>query len=316
MQQRSVLLASLASLASLAPLVFAACGSVADPGTPDAEVVAGADAAPGSDGDPVLPDAPAAPECTIDEDCDSGLCGDGACITEQAVPCVDAAPAHATSAPADVTITYTDGAGWSEPAACEWTCNPGRCRVGDACLTDVPDLAYDPGDVGSHWFGGDDRDLDDDGVIDIRSVGVGQGFVAADAMSVTGVGLYLTGPFTSAATGEPHGVTVALDLRRANGEVLATATKQIGAGFDGGWVAFDLIATVPAGNYIVTAYVPGVFANQNYKSGIRTDFSAPTLPGDAFVKELTAPGAMQPWTGWTAKPDVDHALTIIAACPL
>ncbi len=71
-------------------------------------------------------------------DCDADHAAEGlSCIQAKMVPCVDEAPAHATSAAvADVEITYTDAAGWAAPAACGWTCDAGWSRVGDRCLAD------------------------------------------------------------------------------------------------------------------------------------------------------------------------------------
>lgn len=203
-------------------------------------------------------------------------------------------------------------------AAPALVCDPGTCALAGVCVSDIPDFGYEPGPVGSRWFGGDDRDMNGDGVIDVRSVGAGESFTIADPISVSRVALEFETGFASAATNTPHAVIVAVQLRDAAGTVLASADRAVPESFTGGIITWDLAATIPAGNYVLTAFVRGVFAGSNYTSSIRTDYGAGFAGGTGYIKELTpaSSGTMNDWDQWQADPGVDHAFGIDAGCPL
>ncbi len=62
---------------------------------------------------------------------------EGECISEQTVPCADIAPPdNGQQIDAEVTITYTDADGWSDPAECEWECLPDFELQVDACINE------------------------------------------------------------------------------------------------------------------------------------------------------------------------------------
>jgi hypothetical protein len=220
----------------------------------------------------------------------------------------------------DATVTtQPDAAVPTLPdAAPALVCDPGTCALGGVCVGDIPDFGYEPGPVGSRWFGGDDRDLNGDGVIDIRNVGAGESFAITDPIAVSRVALEFETGFASAATNTPHAVIVAVQLRDASGAVLASADRAVPDSFTGGVVTWDLAATIPAGTYVLTAFVRGVFAGSNYTSAIRTDFAAAFPGGTAYAKELTpaSSGTMSDWDQWQADPGADHAFGIDAGCPL
>lgn len=287
---------------ALCPLLTA-CGAAVEP---DGTIVDGGDAAPAPDG---APDPDAAPACP-----DGGVLESGVCV--RLVPCTDVAPDHATSATIDVPITYTDGVGWSDPAACAWTCDEG-CAIGGECVLNPPDLGYDPAGDGNRWFGGDDRDLDGDGTVDIRSVGAGESFVVSDPVKISRVRLGFATGFYSASTGTPHAAHARLELRDADGNVLAAKAQAVAETFTGGWLRWDLDTVVPAGTYILTAYAPNVFADNNYTAATRTDYSAGYAGGTAYVKQLDSDddGAMGEWAGWQADPSADHAFSVALVCP-
>lgn len=72
-----------------------------------------------------------APVCT----CNPNYAADGlSCIQTKLVPCAATPPANATALPGDVSVTYSDASGWSAAAACDFVCNQGWTRVGEACL--------------------------------------------------------------------------------------------------------------------------------------------------------------------------------------
>jgi hypothetical protein len=257
--------------------------------------------------------------CAAPGDCPSGICEAQVCVNAQQVPCADAAPANATSSITDVTITYSEASGWSTPAACAWACDRGFCPRGDACGPDLADVTFDPGPVGSRWFGGDDRDLDGNGTPDVRSVGAGQSLIVESAIAMSHFGFYLTSPFHSAAGGGEFATTVNLELRNPNGGIIASSTTVVPASFQGGWVYWALPQNLAVGTqYLFTAYVPGVWSGQNYTSGIRTHFADGYGRGTAYVKELRVQGDMQPWAGWNVDQGSDYAWRIVAddGCPL
>lgn len=65
----------------------------------------------------------------------------GACINSKEVPCDtdNANPANSHDVSADVTVTYTDLGGWSDPADCVWACDTNYTvnGGGDACVADT-----------------------------------------------------------------------------------------------------------------------------------------------------------------------------------
>jgi hypothetical protein len=295
---------------ALSPLI--ACGVAVtdepDAGTLDDGTEPAPDAAPSPDDAPTPDPDAEVPACP-----DGGVLENGVCT--RYVPCLDAAPDHATSTVVDVPITY-DGAAWSEPAACAWTCNQG-CASNGQCVLNPADIGYNPVTTGSRWFGGDDRDLNGDGEMDIRSVGAGESFVVADPVLITRVRLGFATGFYSAVTGAPHEADVTIELRADDGTVLARSTQTVSTSFTGGWLRWDLDTEVPAGTYLLTAYAPNVFAGNNYTAGTVTDYAAGYAGGVAYVKELADDddGAMGEWTGWQADPGVDHAFSVATACP-
>jgi hypothetical protein len=112
----------------------------------DADVAADADAAGDADADAVV-DVCSGVTCSgagacvavagaASCDCDADYAAvELTCINAKMVPCLDDAPAHATSAAAvDVEVTYTDAAGWSSAASCGWTCDAEWTQVGERCL--------------------------------------------------------------------------------------------------------------------------------------------------------------------------------------
>jgi len=77
-----------------------------------------------------------ADDCTWECDADFDLVAD-ACIDAQQVPCADvAAPANAHQIDGDVTITFTDGGGWTVPVECAWECNADFDHMVGACVDD------------------------------------------------------------------------------------------------------------------------------------------------------------------------------------
>ncbi len=59
---------------------------------------------------------------------------DGACVNSQQVDCSDVAPANATSEVVQVTVTYTDAGGWTDPGACAWSCDVDFAQADDSCI--------------------------------------------------------------------------------------------------------------------------------------------------------------------------------------
>jgi hypothetical protein len=234
--------------------------------------------------------------------------------TDQQVLCADHAPANAISIPATVTVTRS-GDGWTTPAACEWACSRGFCRIDQACAADLPDHAYEVPGPTSRWFGGDDR-----ADTRIRSVGQGQSFVLDATTAIQGVAFGFAEPFGSAQTFTPAATRVRYDLRDAAGTILQTGTVVAPASFTGGWLTAPLTATLAANTtYIVTAFVPGVYAGDNHSSGIRTDYENLYAGGTAFGIETTSADVdLTDWANWQPFPGDDYAWKLVTAdaCPL
>lgn len=80
--------------------------------------------------------------CAAGENCQNGSCacdtdyineGNG-CIHTKLVECNDQSPANASAEASMVEITYTTADGWSSPADCQWSCDPGHTEVSGACV--------------------------------------------------------------------------------------------------------------------------------------------------------------------------------------
>jgi hypothetical protein len=253
-------------------------------------------------------------ECNAPNDCPSQICTNHACVNSQDVACRDNPPANATSVPGTVTITYTVGIGWSTPTSCAWNCDGGYCANGGACAVDLPDNQYDPGAVGSRWFGGDDRPN-----FHIRSLGDGQVFVLPQTTAIKALAFYFD-RFASAQTAVQAAANVRYDLRDASGGLLSTALINVPATFPGGWLYWPIQTTL-AGNtpYILDAYIPDVYAGDNITTGIRTDFNAQYAGGPAYGIETTDTSVdMSVWGNWGKDLASDYAWKVVTddACPI
>ena len=93
---------------------------------------------------------------------------DATCISNsRTVPCEDVAPENGMSTVVDVTVTYTDQAGWTDASDCAWVCNADFHTEDDAtCVSNtkivpcvqepIPDNAeYILDDVSVTWNGSD-----------------------------------------------------------------------------------------------------------------------------------------------------------------
>ncbi len=75
-------------------------------------------------------------DCAWECDADFDLLVD-ACISEQVVDCADIeAPANAHQVDGEVTITYADADGWTEPADCAWECDADFDLLDEACVNE------------------------------------------------------------------------------------------------------------------------------------------------------------------------------------
>lgn len=232
----------------------------------------------------------AAPTCSWRCDADFDEVN-GACIDEQSVPCNDQPPANGSSIPEMVTIVYTDDTGWSTPDRCDFSCNSDYCRVGGQCEFAYDEFRFTAGTSNS-WFGGDDRVVGQS-----RNVGSGQSVRIPADVSLGRFAFRFTGPFTSAANGGPGvPVTLQLDLRNANGGVLASAQRDVPSGFAGGWIWWDLAADLSADEeYIFTAFVVDGFS-LGVNSFIRGDQSGGYAGGSRLGK--SGGDDLSDWSGW------------------
>jgi hypothetical protein len=95
-------------------------------------------------GEEVTLDIPLVLECPADSEMVNKEC-----VSEQTVPCADIAPPeNGQQIEADVTITFTDADGWSDPAECEWECVADYELQQDACINEqvVPCTEITPPD--------------------------------------------------------------------------------------------------------------------------------------------------------------------------
>lgn len=223
----------------------------------------------------------------------------GACIDRLTVPCTEeGAPAYSSYVPEDVTVRYTSAGGWADAALCDWTCNPTHCPAEDSCLEESTAplaLEFALGEA-SKWFGGDEQQGSA-----ARNVGVGQSFKPPARLKMSRFAFYLTGGFQSDVTGTPATgpVQLKLQLRDAAGEILLEANTTVAPSFTGGWVYWDMSATLQANvTYIFTANAPGAFV-----SGLWTGVS-----GDAFARDTFGQGydaeirssneSLDDWSSW------------------
>ena len=105
----------------------------------------------------------------------------------------------------------------------------------------------------SKWFGGDDRVGSKP-----RNIGVGQSFNPQGDCHVNSVGFRFLSRFDyyQNPTGQGHEVTLVLNTMYEDGTIIGTEEKTVSAGFDGGWINFDLTANLEAGKkYIFTCYL-------------------------------------------------------------
>ncbi len=84
--------------------------------------------------------------CDGESHCVNGLCvcnqnfhkeGEICISNIKTVNCQDIAPEYATSVITQIQIDWTEANGWSDPSACEWSCNSGYLQVENSCVEDV-----------------------------------------------------------------------------------------------------------------------------------------------------------------------------------
>ncbi len=94
----------------------------------------------------------------------------------------------------------------------------------------------------SKWFGGDDREDPDNPEIGPRNVGTGQTIRLVKDLHPISFGTYFRDAFRFDSTGDLYrkDVELKLNIRNADGSILASTTTLVKGPFDGGWVDFDL----------------------------------------------------------------------------
>ncbi len=94
----------------------------------------------------------------------------------------------------------------------------------------------------SKWFGGDDRESPDNPLIEPRNVGTGQTIRLVKDLYPTSFGVYFRGGFRFSSIGRLYkeDVELKLNIRNADGSILASTTTLVEGSFEGGWVDFDL----------------------------------------------------------------------------
>jgi hypothetical protein len=147
----------------------------------------------------------------------------------------------------------------------------------------------------SGWFGGDDRA----GMT--RNVASGQSFTLAHSAHINSAGFNFDRRFDyhENPTGTGHEVTLVLNIRADNGYILETVEKVVPAGFDGGWVTFDLdIDLLDNEEYIFTCYLKDGQVNEYYSSILaRSDDPWPESQGYNAVVD-SSPFDMEDWSEW------------------
>lgn len=109
----------------------------------------------------------------------------------------------------------------------------------------------------SHWFGGDDRPE-----FKPRNVGAAQSMVLDKTINLHSFGIYLTGPFQydHTRTIYPYTVKVVIDIRNADGSIIASEETYVQPSFKEGIVTFNLkelnLLLQKNVEYIFTFYVP------------------------------------------------------------
>lgn len=95
----------------------------------------------------------------------------------------------------------------------------------------------------SKWFGGDNRKEVGGITFFPRNVGTGQILVFDHDIHLDNFGIPLGNEFVYRDTDTPYNqaVTIKLNIRKEQGQILYVQSTEVPADFDGGWVDFDLI---------------------------------------------------------------------------
>jgi len=146
------------------------------------------------------------------------------------------------------------------------------------------------------WFGGDDRVGTKP-----RNIGVGQSFTPQWGCHVNSVGFRFSGRFDyyQNPTGQGHEVTLVLNTISENGTIIETEEKTVSAGFNGGWINFDLTANLEAGKkYIFTCYLKDGELIE-YSTGVRGHTEDLLSNSMGYSEQISVYGGdMEDWSNW------------------
>ncbi|NNF03727.1 MAG: hypothetical protein HKN17_04600, partial [Rhodothermales bacterium] len=161
----------------------------------------------------------------------------------------------------------------------------------------------------SGWFGGDDR------ANGPRHVGNGQDVLIDADMRVESFSMYITGNFDFSANpdGYGHAVTIKMNVRNDQGEVISTHSADLPDTFAGDWVLFDDLDVEAASGttLIFTWYLVGALdpATQ-YNSGYGANADNPYQDGSAWGKHGASDEDMEEWTGWVRNSSWDAVFIV------
>ena len=146
------------------------------------------------------------------------------------------------------------------------------------------------------WFGGDDRVGTKP-----RNIGVGQSFTPQWGCHVNSVGFRFSGRFDyyQNPTGQGHEVTLVLNTISENGTIIETEEKTVSAGFNGGWINFDLTANLEAGKkYIFTCYLKDGELIE-YSTDVRGHTEDLLSSSMGYSEQISVYGGdMEDWSNW------------------
>jgi hypothetical protein len=150
---------------------------------------------------------------------------------------------------------------------------------------------------GLRWFGGDDR-----AAYRPRNIGVGQSYTPPGDCYVNSVGLRFSGPFDYYENPTGHGqeVTLVLNVRSDDGTIIHTVEKIVSAGFNGGWINFDLAVDLEAGEkYIFTCYLKDGEILE-YFTGVYGNTGNVLPDSNGYSGQIdTYGGDMEDWSAWS-----------------
>ena len=158
----------------------------------------------------------------------------------------------------------------------------------------------------SHWFGGDDREAVNNQEWEKRNVGIGQGLILDRSVRLDSFAFRFSQRFDYDGNPERngHSVTLVLNVREEDGNIISTYEKFVPSSFDGGWVEFNIDDKLEKNKkYIFTCYLKNG-AELELSTGVLAwaDSDSPSAysKGHGYRVEIKdGEGSLRSWNDWS-----------------